>query len=166
MHAHGVAGDLADVLVREGDLVAAVAGADEVGEVLGGLELGDLGDDLVHGRDGGLFGIDLALDGGVGNHLAVLVEDDRFGVGGTYVATAEVFHTVFSFNFNYLQLIIQPKPNEVGLVGKGRAAEGMSFPVATGKRMIRSLRGRHIQTSSSNSTREGSTGSARMTVVM
>ncbi len=28
------------------------------------------------------------------------------------------------------------------------------------------LRGRHMQTSSSNSTREGSTGSARMTVVM
>ena len=99
VHAHGVAGDLADVLVREGDLVAAVAGADEVGEVLGGFQPGDLGDDLVHGRDGGLFGIDLAFDGGVGNHLAVLVEDDRFGVGGTYVATAEIFHTVYLLQF-------------------------------------------------------------------
>ena len=33
MHAHGVAADLGDILVREGDLVAAVARADEVGEV-------------------------------------------------------------------------------------------------------------------------------------
>ena len=47
---------------------------------------------LGHGRDGALLGIDLAANGGVGNHLAVLVQNDCLGVGGTYVTTAEVFH--------------------------------------------------------------------------
>ena len=91
MHAHGMAGDLGNVLVREGNLVAPVARADQVLQVLAALQA-DLGQHFVHRRNRRLLGIDLAANGGIGYHLAVLVQNDRLRVGGTYVTTAEIFH--------------------------------------------------------------------------
>ena len=96
MDAHGVAGDFGNILIREGNLVAAVAGTDEVLEILAGRKLGNLVNDFLHRRDGALLGVDLALDCGVGNHLAVLIQDDCLGIGGTYVATAEILHFIYS----------------------------------------------------------------------
>ena len=68
-------------LVGEGDLVAAVAGAYEVGEVFAAVELGNLVDYLLHRNDGALLGVDFAPYSGVGNHFAGLVEDDSLRIG-------------------------------------------------------------------------------------
>ena len=95
VHAHGVAGDLGDVLVSERDLVAAVAGADQVSELLGVLQA-DLIADFLHGSDRGLLRIDLAANRRVGAHFAVLVENNCLRVGGTYVASAKIFHSITS----------------------------------------------------------------------
>ena len=54
----------------------------------------DLLQNFVHRRNGALLGIDLALNRGVGNHLAVLVQNNCLGVGGTNVATAEILHEI------------------------------------------------------------------------
>ena len=90
MDAHGVAADLGDVLVGKGDLVAAVAGADEVLKILGGMQVGDLIDDFLHGDLGRLLGVDLAADGGVRDNVSLLVKDDCFGVSGTDIASGEI----------------------------------------------------------------------------
>ena len=43
-----------------------------------------------------LVAIDLAADRRVGAHFAVLVENNCLRVGGTYVASAKVFHSITS----------------------------------------------------------------------
>ena len=93
-----MAGDLGDVLIREGDLVAAVAGTDEVAELLGILQTCLLAD-FRHCGNSTLLGVDLAADGGIGNDLAGLVKYYCLCVGGAYVAAAEIFH------FSFLQFI-------------------------------------------------------------
>ena len=90
MDAHGVAADLGDVLVGKGDLIAAVAGADEVLKILGGLQVRDLVNDFLHGDLGGLLGVDLAADGGVCDNVSLLVKDDCFGVSGADIASGEI----------------------------------------------------------------------------
>ena len=96
MNAHGVAGDLGDVLVRKGNLVPAVARANQVAQLLGGCQT-HLGQHLFHGQLGADLGVDLAADGGIGTDLSVLVQNDRFRVGGAYVTTAVIFHSTYSF---------------------------------------------------------------------
>ena len=93
MDAHCMTGDLGNVLICEGNLVAAVAGTDEVLKLLGVLQTCLLAD-FFHSGDSALLGIDLAADSGVRYHLAVLVEYNCLCVGGAYVAAAKVFHYV------------------------------------------------------------------------
>ena len=95
MHAHGVAGDLGDVLVSERNLVAAVASTNQISQILGALQAGSLAD-LVHRSDGALLGVDLGANGGVRDHLAGLVHNNSFRVGRAYVATAKEFHISIS----------------------------------------------------------------------
>ena len=90
MDAHGVAADLGDVFIREGDFIAAVAGADKVLKILGGLQVRNLIDDFLHGDLSGLLGVDLTADGGVRDNVSLLVKDDCFGVGGADVASGEI----------------------------------------------------------------------------
>ena len=92
MHAHGVTGDLGDILVGEGDLVAPVAGADQIAQLLRGVQA-HLVQNLLHSQLSGDFGIDLAADGGVGADLAVLIQNDRLGISGTHITAAVVFHS-------------------------------------------------------------------------
>jgi hypothetical protein len=76
-----MAADLRDVFVRKGDLVAAVARADQIGQGLGVLQVRDLFDRLLHGDPCGLLGINLALYRGIRDNVASLVEDHAFGIG-------------------------------------------------------------------------------------
>ena len=86
-----MAADLGDVLIRERNLVAAVARADQVRQILAALQT-RLGADLFHRRNRAQLGIDLGTDGGIGNYFAGLIQNYCLGVGGSYVAAAKVFH--------------------------------------------------------------------------
>ena len=91
MYAHCVAAYLGDVLIRERNLVAAVAGTDKILKILRALQAGLLAD-LCHCRYCGCLGIDLALYRGICYHLAVLIEYYCLCVGRAYVTTAKIFH--------------------------------------------------------------------------
>ena len=79
MYAHSVAGDLGDVLVSERNLVTSVSCSDQISEVLGGLEAYLL-EYFFHSQLSGSFGIDLALDSGIGNDLAILIKNNCLGI--------------------------------------------------------------------------------------
>ena len=79
MYAHSVAGDLGDVLISERNLVTSISCTDEVSEVLGGLEA-YFAEYFVHCQSCRCFGIDLALDSGVGNDLTGFVENYCLGI--------------------------------------------------------------------------------------
>ena len=72
MDAHGVAGNLGNVLVGERDLVTAVTGTDEVRKVALGIQSG-LAEDFLHGDPSGLFRVDLGFDGRAADDLAGLI---------------------------------------------------------------------------------------------
>ncbi|MPM67115.1 hypothetical protein SDC9_114032 [bioreactor metagenome] len=94
MHAHRVAGDFRDVLVRKRNLVAPVPRADQIGEVLRPLELRHFGNDLFHCERRRCAAVDLASNRRVGYLVSLFVEKNRLGKRGTHVTSAIILQLI------------------------------------------------------------------------
>ena len=92
-HVHraaAVAADLGDLGVAEGHLVAAVAGADDVLDLL--LAQAAVGERLVERLLGGAHDVGAGHHQGAADDAALLVEDDRLGLGRSDVDSGGVGH--------------------------------------------------------------------------
>ena len=93
-----MAGDLGDVFICERNLVTAISGTNQVSQIFGALQACGLAN-FFHSELCALFGVDFASDGGISYDFSLFVKNDCLSVGGTYVASAKVFHVFSSHKF-------------------------------------------------------------------